>query len=249
LAGVDVIIHYAGVLFHANPEKFLPTTNVKYFENLVTAASEANVHKIILISFPHVEGITTPDKPSTDRLDGNPVSLHAKTRLEEEKILYKYYPEGIVLRVGMVYGKGILMPDAAQWFAKRWLLGVWKTPTWIHLISKDDFLVVVKIAAEKHGIMGTYNIGDNGYQTLQEYLDFSCKQWKCKKPWRMPEWMIYTAAEVFELISAIFRVKSPLTKDFIDIGKVSYYGDTTRMKNELLNTLKYPTMRDGAEIF
>lgn len=26
LAGVDVVVHFAGVLFKANPEKFLPTT-------------------------------------------------------------------------------------------------------------------------------------------------------------------------------------------------------------------------------
>jgi hypothetical protein len=65
----------------------------------------------------------------------------------------------------------------------------------------------------------------------------------------MPEWMIYTAASIFEAASAFLRIKSPLTKDFIDIGKVSYFGDTTRMKKDLLPVLKYATMKDGVEIF
>ena len=65
----------------------------------------------------------------------------------------------------------------------------------------------------------------------------------------MPEWMIYTAANIFEAASALFSMKSPLTKDFIDIGRVSYYGDTTRMKMDLLPMLKYATMKDGVEIF
>lgn len=249
LESVDVIVHYAGVLFSANPQKFLPTTNTKYFENLVSVAKEKKVKRIILISFPHVEGPTYFDRPSTNRLDRTPISIHAKTRLEEEKILLREYPDGIVLRVGMVYGNGILMPDVARWLAKIWLLGIWEESTWVHLISKDDFLEAVKSAILEEGITGTYNIGDDGKQTLQEYLDFACDVWKCKRPWRMPAWMIYMAANIFEAASALFSIKSPLTKDFIDIGKVSYYGDTTRMKMDLLPKLKYATMKDGVEIF
>ena len=59
--GIDVIIHFAGVLFKAHPEQFLSTTNTAYFRNLVDAANEHGVRKLILISFPHVEGPTTFD--------------------------------------------------------------------------------------------------------------------------------------------------------------------------------------------
>jgi nucleoside-diphosphate-sugar epimerase len=56
LSDADVIVHFAGVLFKANPEQFLYETNVAYFRNLVDAANRQGVRKIILISFPHVEG-------------------------------------------------------------------------------------------------------------------------------------------------------------------------------------------------
>jgi len=39
-----------------------------------------------------------------------------------------------------------------------------------------------------------------------------------------------------------------LTKDFIKIGRCSYYGDTRRMKQELLYTLKYPNLRAGKNL-
>lgn len=55
---VDVIVHFAGVLFMANPEKFLPETNTQYFQNLLDVAVAKQVKRIILISFPHVEGET-----------------------------------------------------------------------------------------------------------------------------------------------------------------------------------------------
>lgn len=253
LENVDVIIHFAGVLFKANPEKFLPTTNTQYFNNLLNVAVEKKVQRVILISFPHVEGETMPNNPATGVLNGKPESMHARTRLEEEKLLFqygeKYGFEAISLRVGMVYGKGILMIDAGQWFARYWLLGVWKKPTYIHLISKTDFVTATIAAALKPDIKGIYHIGDEGVQTLQEFLDDITVYKGNHKPWRMPVWMIMTAARGFELFSSFFGTKSPLTVDFVKIGMVSYYGDTTRMRKELLPSLKYKTYKDGMELF
>ena len=253
MKGVNTVVHFAGVLFKARPEKFLPTTNTLYFNNLLDVAIEQGVQKVILVSFPHVEGETTPQNPATGRLDGNPISVHAITRLQEEQELFrkcsKAKVEAVSLRVGMVYGKGILMIDTAEWFGKHYLLGIWKKPTYIHLISKEDFLATTTVAIDKENIRGIYHIGDEGVQTLQEFLDKVAKYKKYRKPWRMPNWMIMTAAQEFELFSALFGTRSPLTKDFVRIGQVSYYGDTTRMKNELLPKLKYKTFEDGLETF
>ena len=40
-AGIDCIVHFAGVLFAPLPERFLPKTNVGYVKNLVEAAGHA----------------------------------------------------------------------------------------------------------------------------------------------------------------------------------------------------------------
>lgn len=249
LKNVDIIVHFAGILFKNNPEKFLPITNVQYFKNLVEKAVEYKVKRIILISFPHVEGETTPENPSTNKLNGKPTSVHAQTRLEEEKLLFaeskNYGFEAVSLRVGMIYGKGILMIDAALWFAKYYLLGIWKKPTYIHLISKIDFLESTKSAILKEGISGIYNIGDEGNQTLQKFFDDITEFRGYKKPWRMPVWLIMLAARVFEFFSLVFGTRSPLTRDFIKIGMASYYGDTTRMRQELHPKLTYKTYKDG----
>lgn len=244
-SGSDVVVHFAGVLFKAHPERFLPTTNTVYFKNLVDAALHEGVKKIILISFPHVEGETTFDRPAVGRLDRAPISVHAKTRLEEEKYLMANVPQPVSLRVGMVYGRGILMVDAARWFARRHLLGVWKDPTQIHLISREDFCAATTAAILTANANGIYHLGDEGKVTLQEFLDEACRQWGCARPWRMPLWLIYGAANVFEIISLVSRVKAPLTRDFIDIGRVSYYGCTDRMRRELLPVLKYSSLEQG----
>jgi len=253
MKGVNTIVHFAGVLFKARPEKFLPITNTLYFNNLLDVAIEQRVQRIILISFPHVEGETTPQNPAIGRLDGNPVSVHATTRLQEERELFHKCSEAnieaVSLRVGMVYGKGILMIDTAEWFGKHYLLGIWKKPTYIQLISKADFLAATTAAIDKENANGIYHIGDEGIQTLQEFLDKVAGYKRYHKPWRMPDWIIMTAAHGFELLSLLFNIRSPLTKDFVTIGQVSYYGDTTRMRNELLPKLKYKTFEDGLETF
>lgn len=252
LRGVDVLVHFAGVLFKNNPEKFLPVTNVSYFKNLCDAALEQGVRRVILISFPHVEGETTKDYPAVGRLDGAPDSVHARTRLEEERYLFGFQNtdefEPVSLRVGMVYGKGILMVDAAKWLAERRLLAVWRRPTWIHLISKDDFLEASRAAIENEGIRGIYHVGDDGCQTLQEFLDQAAAVWGCKRPWRMPESLIRLAASICELQSRFLGTRSPLTRDFVKIGMQSYYGNTNGMKGDLLPSLKYPTLEEGKEI-
>ncbi|MCD8178553.1 MAG: hypothetical protein LUE98_14475 [Tannerellaceae bacterium] len=51
------------------------------------------------------------------------------------------------------------------------MLGVWQQPTYIHLISKDDFIAATIATIEKENIQGIYHIGDEGIQTLQVFLD------------------------------------------------------------------------------
>ena len=182
---IDCIVHFAGVLFAPRPEKFLPVTNIKYFQNLVNAAIDAKVKKIILISFPHVEGNTSPERPANGRLNGSPVSVHAETRLKEEQYLFDKCKDSnttpVSLRPGMIYGKNILMVDAGIWLMKKWLLGVWKKPTWIHLISIDDFLEATKQAIIKNGITRIYQLGDEKPLYIQDFYDIQAAHLGYKK--------------------------------------------------------------------
>ena len=247
--GVDCVVHLAGVLFRPRPEAFLPRTNSGYAANLVTAAIEAGAGKFVLISFPHVEGNTSPDHPATDRLDRNPPSVHARTRLEAEKNLFEKCRTGrmvpVVLRAGMVYGRGVLMIEAARWLLRRRLLGVWRRPTWNHLLALPDFLRGVTAAIESEEARGVYNLADDEPRTLQDFLDAIADHWGYRRPWRVPEWSVFGVAAGCELFASVFGTVSPFTRDFIRIGMVSAVADTSRTKRELLPTLEYPTLAEG----
>jgi len=249
---VDAVVHFAGVLFAPGPEKFLPTTNSQYARNLIDASVENGAGRFIIISFPHVEGPTSSERPCTDRQDIEPISVHAKTRLAAEKYLFERCKgtatRPISLRAGMVYGRDVLMVAYARKLAKMWLLAVWSEPTPIHLISIDDFNECCRAAVEKPEASGIYPLGDDDPTTLQDFLDFCCKKWRLCKPMRAPVPLVYTAAWLCETFARIFGTRTPFTVDFIRIGMVPYYCDTTRMKKDLLPSLKYPSLKEGRDI-
>jgi nucleoside-diphosphate-sugar epimerase len=249
VAGADVVVHFAGRLFAPRPERFLPETNTKWFANLLTASLEARVGRVMLMSFPHVEGPTSVAQPATGRLDRHPISVHAQTRLEEERLLVERTKGSrttpVILRLGLVYGRGILMIDAARWLARRRLLCVWPEPTIYQLVSTTDFLRAAEAAICKPGVHGIYHVGDERPVTIQEFLDMLCRAWGYPRPVRLPYWMIYMAACACELVATVAKTPSPLTRDNVRLGRVSHWGDTRRAREELIPDLAFPSLESG----
>jgi nucleoside-diphosphate-sugar epimerase len=249
VAGVDVIVHFAGVLFAPRPERFLPVTNTLWFGKLLDEALAANVGRVILVSFPHVEGPTSFEHPATGRFDRNPISVHARTRLEEERLLIERTrgtgTTPVVLRLGMVYGRGILMIEAARWLARHRLLAVWRQPTTYQLISKVDAMRALEAAIVTPGASGIYHVGDEEPVTIQRFLDEACREWGYPRPWRVPFWSVLLTATLCEAFATVFRTKAPFTRDFVRLGRVSHWGDTRRFREELLPRLEYSNLEPG----
>lgn len=245
----DVVVHFAGKLFAPNPAKFLPVTNFQYGKNLMDVAVKAGVKKFILVSFPQVEGPTSPENPCGGRLNGSPVSVHAQTRLQEEQYLFQVTKRSrmkpLVLRSGMIYGREVLMCAFARKLSGKDLLCVWKAPTPIHVLSLEDFNECCRAAIENGSAQGVYPLGDEAPLTLQEFMDKCCDQWKTPRAWRLPYWVIYAGAIGCELMASALATKSFLTGDFVKLGRVPYCCDTKRMRRELVKTLKYRTVDEG----
>jgi nucleoside-diphosphate-sugar epimerase len=250
VAGVDVVVHFAGVLFAPRPARFLPITNVQWFAHLLDAALAAGVRKVVLASFPQVEGPTTVDRPATGRLDREPVSIHARTRLEAERLLMaRTERTAVVLRLGVVYGEGVLLIEAARRLARHGLLCVWREPTVLQLIAVPDYLRATEAAIRRHDVGGIYHVGDEQPVTIQEFLDGLCAVWGYRRPRRVPMWTVRASASLCELFALCARTRSPLTQDIITLGRVSHYGDTARARADLVPDLICPTFSAGLRLF
>jgi nucleoside-diphosphate-sugar epimerase len=249
---VDCIVYVAGVLFHPRPESFLPTTNTKYVQQLVDAAVSAGVQKFILISFPHVEGRTTPEAPAQGRLDATSATVHSRTRLAAEQYLFRAC-EGkamtpLVLRAGVIYGRGVKLTEAARTLMRRRLMAIWRTPTWVHLLSLPDFLNLVEIGIRKEGLSGVVNICDDQPMFLQEFLDEIAAHWGFARPVRLSDSLFYGAANLCEAFATLFRTWTPLNRDIVAMGMTSVVADTSRMKSEMASELMFPTLEQGLAI-
>ena len=154
------------------PRRFLPETNTRWFSNLVTAAIEAKVQRIILTSFPQVEGPTSVEQPATGRLDRQPISVHARTRLEEERLLFERTKQSattpVVLRLGDDLrarhsdGRGRALAGAPAP-----ALRVARADAAFSCCRTADFLRAAEAAIVKPGIHGIYHVGDEQPVTVQ----------------------------------------------------------------------------------
>jgi nucleoside-diphosphate-sugar epimerase len=250
--GIDCVVHLAGVLFAPLPERFLPKTNVDYVRNLVEVAKRAGVRKFILVSFPHVEGETTPDHAATGRMDANPNVIHFRTRLEAERQLLEACKDSsttpVIFRSGIVYGREIKMVQAARWLLQHRLMAVWRKPTWAHLIALPDFLLALRAAIESENAGGIYQVCDDAPLTLQDFLDGLADHYEYRRPYRLPAWMFHLAGFSVEMAAVVLRTAAPLNRDIVKAGMTSCVADNSRMKRELLPVLKYPTFQDGISL-
>ena len=250
--GIDCIVHLAGVLFSPRPEKFLPKTNIGYVKSMVEAARTAGVKKFILVSFPHVEGETTPQRPAVGRLDATPDVIHFRTRLEAERYVMTASETSsmipVVFRAGIVYGENIKLMRAARWMLQHHLMAIWKTPTWVHLLALPDFLVALQAAIENEHTRGIYQVCDDTPLLLQDLLDKLADHWKCHRAFHCPDWMFPVVGGLCETAALVLRTAAPLNRDIVRAGMTSSVADTSRMKRELLAKLAYPSIDDGLRL-
>ena len=135
-----------------------------------------------------------------------------------------------LLRLGLVYGPGILLVEAARWLARRRLLAVWREPTLYQLLSTADFLRAAEAAIVKPDAHGIYHVGDDQPVTVQHFLDELSRVWGCRRPIRLPFPVIYASACLCEALATIARSPSPLTRDIVRLGRVPHWGDTRRAR-------------------
>jgi len=66
-----------------------------------------------------------------------------------------------------------------------------------------------------------------------------------KRPTRVPAALVDLSAWLCEMFAIIAGTRSPLTRDFVRLGRVPHWGDTRRARRELIPSLRYPTLGDG----
>lgn len=148
----------------------------------------------------------------------------------------------------MVYGSGVKMVEGAHWMLRHRMMAVWRKPTWAHLISLPDFLASLQAAIENENASGIYQVCDDAPITLQDFLDRLADHYRYAHAWRLPAWMFHLAAFSLEMAALLLRTAAPLNRDIIGAGMTSCAADNSRMKQDLLAELAYPTIERGIDL-
>jgi hypothetical protein len=61
----------------------------------------------------------------------------------------------------------------------------------------------------------------------------------------LPAFAFYWAASICENTASLLRTGTPLTRDMVEMAMTSVVAETTRMKQDLIPRLAYPSLEQG----
>jgi len=224
LEGTDILFHLASALGSSliSKDEFY-RINCRGTENVLRAAREANVKKIIHLSSAGVLGSVKPNEVADEDCPLNPKNIYDKSKLEGEKVALCLANEGldiVVLRPGWVYG-----PRDRRTFKlikaidKRRFILVTKgnarqTPIYI-----QDLIQGILLCAEKGKRGEIYHLAGREALTVREIVETISSVTGKKIPsFSLPLPPVKLVAWTMEKIFSLFKKEAPLT-----LSKISFF--------------------------
>lgn len=231
--GVDVIHHnVAGIPLSKDPD-FIETVNLQGTDNLLRAAREAGVKKVIYTSSSAIYGIADTN-PIVEDTPANPGELYGRAKAGAEAICRRYAAEGLDVtvirpRTIMGYGRLGIFQILFEWVRTGYNVPVLDRGDNIYQFVHADDLADACIRAGERPGPTTYNIGADGYGTMREVLEALCRHAGTgSKVVGVP---MAPALLGMKLTSAVRM--SPLAPYHILVYGHSLYFDVTKAKSEL----------------
>jgi nucleoside-diphosphate-sugar epimerase len=171
---VDVVFHCVAQVPLAKNDDLFFTVNVTGTENVLRAASENRVGKVVLVSSSAVFGVPT-ENPVDDKVLPRPEEPYGRAKLEAERTAARFAREGLdvsIVRPRTILGHGRLgiFQILFEWVRTGrpvYLLG--RGDNRYQLVHADDLADACIRAGELAG-SDTFNIGTDRFGTMREAL-------------------------------------------------------------------------------
>ncbi len=256
---VSVIYHLAA---NSHPSlvkssKIYQRTNVEGTRNLLEAACQTDVQKIVLMSSIAATGPSRNGKPLTEKSDRNPITYYGRSKVAVEDLAKEYQEKKglpiVVIRPPMVYGIGD--KDWLNFFKliyqcalKDQVLPIPGDHRNLFDFCYVDNLISGLIAAEKSGntVGRTYFISDTRPYQLKEIISAVIREFGTvypKKNW--PKWFAISLATLLEGMGRLFRFDPPLARRDVKWMTTNYWVcDCSKAKKEFGYSPPF-TLNDG----
>jgi nucleoside-diphosphate-sugar epimerase len=241
VAGVEVIYHLAGRLYHPSvPAELYYRTHVEGTRVLLEACrGQSALRRVVHCSTTGVYGVTGKT-PASEETAFRPTNPYEASKLAGEQLaLHMHTEQGLpvcVARPGLVYGPGDLHLLALFSAIKRGLFRVIAGgEALLHPIYIDDLSEALLLCAERAEANGRcYNLAGERAVSICELARGIAQALERKLPdSTIPLWLAYLAADTFKLIPGLRGERAPLTRSRIAFLTHSRVYTISRARAEL----------------
>lgn len=233
LPKIDILFHLAAAL-GASPIKKREffQINATGTENLLRAAQEAGVKKVIHFSSAGVLGSVRKNETASEGYSPNPKNAYENSKLEGERAALRFAQEGmdiVVVRPGWVYGPAdrrtfkLIRPVSRGRFFLVTRGEALQTPVYI-----DDLIKGVLLCLEKGRRGETYHLAGREALTVKEIVKaIAAASQKAVLHLPLPLFAVKFAAWSMEKSFILFKREAPLTS-----GRLAFFSRSTPLSTE-----------------
>ena len=216
--GVDYVFHVAGVVRAKTPKEFY-RGNVETTQNLINAILDVNpkLKRLLVVSSFAANGPAKDASGAKEDDEPHPISQYGKSKLEEEKLVKKYFDKlpVTIVRPPAVYGEretDIYLVFKS--FQKGLMTIVGFDEKLVSLVHAVDLATGIYLAATAYNSIGeTYYVGSEKFYTWDEVADAMAKAFgKNALRIRIPHFLVYVSGAISQFFS--YFSKRPATFNF-----------------------------------
>jgi nucleoside-diphosphate-sugar epimerase len=254
LEGVHLVYHLAAVFRRAGvPDSEYRTVHVDATRQLIEAAAEAGVRRVVHCSTVGVHGHVDGDAPATEDAPFHPMDIYQQTKLEGEWMARETARRtGVpltVVRPGPIYGPGDrrLLKLIGGVARRRFRLLGDGSPHF-QMVYVDDLIEGFRLAGEQPGAVGrTYIITGKEAPTLRELVDEIAVVAQVPPPRvRLPVWPFWLLGAACEAVCVPLGIEPPIFRRRVKFFTSNRWFDTSRAWHELGYAPKVP-LREGLQ--
>lgn len=176
--GCDIVYHCVAQVPLAKDQELFHSVNVTGTENLLRAAQQARMSKVVYVSSSAVYGAPKTN-PVTELTPPTPAEAYGRAKLEGEHLCQRFTAEGLdvsIIRPRTIMGHGRLgiFQILFEWIRTGYNVPVFGRGDNVYQFVHADDLADACLAAAARPGSTSYNCGTDRYGTMRSLLEHLC---------------------------------------------------------------------------
>lgn len=243
MQGIDIVYHSAALADEWISPQEAYRVNVEGTRNVLDAAKDAKVKRLVFISSLAVLGMRDHHGTPADAPYHKSGDSYIDTKIDSEQLAMEYYRKyGLpvtVVRPGFVFGPrdNKLIPRLSERLAKGQFMFVGSGKNKINTVYIENLTDAIILAARSEKAIGQkYNVTNDSGMTLENLVSKIVDIWKFNPPHKhIPKAMAYLACNVLTAWARLTGAKEPpyITKTRIKFLSLNLDFDISKTKKDL----------------